>query len=332
MSDINIPTTTTTEAETQLDDLVLINSGIDVVRSLSNVRSDHQRDCVYEVLAHLPNDLCVDVGAADGGTAKKIADSVPDSEIVAFEPFPGNVSLFDKDLLHRPRFRLEQLAVADCAGERKFFVPRVNDGTEEGWAGKSGYSSLGHIMGARSNRILARRLFRGGALKKLVRQFSQGHRPTVINVDSVSIDEYFRERVIDFLKIDTQGAEHLVVKGASTHLAKGGVRCVYLEYEDPEDSVVIDELVKDDFVVFDSTYVFYSGIMPDELPKFGFEFVDMVSLSSGNEAFSARLKPGQTPGESIRQLHDNHVRFHVDLIAVHRPLLEQFESAVLSLP
>jgi FkbM family methyltransferase len=52
-----------------------------------------------------------------------------------------------------------------------------------------------------------------------------------IRVRSVTLDECFQDETIDLLKVDAQGAEPLIFKGAKRMIEEGRIRSVVLEWD-----------------------------------------------------------------------------------------------------
>ena len=135
-------------------------------------------------------DCCIDVGANLGYYTISLANWVgPSGFVVAFEPFPGNFAILEKNVhLNRlQNVRLEPSALSDCKGSLQLIY-----GVEEQF---SATPSVG-----------------GYAV--------EGDRVS-IKVPTLQLDDYVAElgRAPDFIKIDVEGAELAVLEGARRTLA-----------------------------------------------------------------------------------------------------------------
>lgn len=123
-------------------------------------------------------DVFVDVGAHAGYYTLVASRAVGDpGHVYAFEPEPRNHAFLQRNLeLNGLRnVTLERRAVANATGARKLYLSETNTGDH--------------------------RLFRSGDERCL-------------DIDAVSLDDYFpARRRVDFVKVDTQGAEVLVLGG-----------------------------------------------------------------------------------------------------------------------
>src|SRR6185295_18958050 len=130
----------------------------------------------------------------------------PDSELYAFEPVPETFRLLQQEI-QAPGARLMNLAVSDQDGTRIFY--HWND-----YAQRAELSSL----------------YRRPDVE---RSLSASVPP--ISVASRTLDGLCRELAVeqvDFLKIDTDGAELAVLESASGLLRARRVRVVQFEYGD----------------------------------------------------------------------------------------------------
>jgi FkbM family methyltransferase len=138
-------------------------------------------------------DCCIDVGANLGYYTISLANWVgPTGLVVAFEPFPGNFAILEKNV-HLNQLQnviLERSALSDCNGSLQLIY-----GVEEQF---SATPSVG-----------------GYAV--------EGERVS-INVPARRLDDYAAglERTPDFIKIDVEGAELAVLEGARRTLAAVG--------------------------------------------------------------------------------------------------------------
>jgi FkbM family methyltransferase len=176
-----------------------------------------QCNAAYDLLTTLPPGLCVDVGAAIGRTAARMLDRSPDSRVVAYEPLAGNRTYFEQRIGDDARVSLRPVAVADRAGSGRLAVPEVLA------ADMPGYSPLGHLAP-------------GGD----------------IPVDIVTLDDEIGEPV-RFLKIDVQGGELGVLKGAERLIAGPGVDLIYVEFNGA--LAVLRFLRARGYVLFDCPYM-----------------------------------------------------------------------------
>jgi FkbM family methyltransferase len=137
-----------------------------------------------------PGDCCIDVGANLGYYTISLANWIgPSGLVVAFEPFPGNFAILEKNV-HLNRLQnviLEPSALSGCNG------------------------SLQLIYGVKEQ-ISATPSLGGYAV--------EGERVS-INVPTRRLDDYAAQlgRVPDFIKIDVEGAELAVLEGARRTLA-----------------------------------------------------------------------------------------------------------------
>lgn len=157
------------------------------------------------LLAGVPAPVIFDVGANRGTIAEKYRNAFPDATIYAFEPF----SDVFKELEQR------------VSGDRQI-IPRM--------------SALGSAPGNTELRVNAASVtnslletedsaasFWGEGLMETT---------TTAEVEVDTIDEFCRKNRIegiDVLKIDTQGTEHEVLKGAAGMLSGGRIRVIYTE-------------------------------------------------------------------------------------------------------
>src|SRR6266404_2199477 len=135
-----------------------------------------------------------DIGGSNGIWSDSIAEVVPRAEFHAFEPLSQTLPFYERDLksrLHRlPYFHLHPVALGDHNGMAEMFV------SQDGWG-----SSL----------------------------HDRGDIPEVkerIQVPVFRLDDYASEKHLpppDVIKIDTQGAEAVILKGAANALKSATV-------------------------------------------------------------------------------------------------------------
>lgn len=237
--------------------------------------------------------LVVDVGAAAGHITRYLLNVSPASHAVAFEPFPGNWKFIEKTLGGDCRATIVRKAVADKEGEASFFVSSTAKGD---WQAMSGYSSVGYVMSddqAKEN---------GKAIK----------------VPVTTLDNSITE-VIRFLKVDVQGGEMAVLRGAEKCFRRG-IEVLYVEFSGEEG--ILDHLFERDYVVFDHHYV----LVPTKTsPDLSFwDLTREVGLSTGTKALYAWPKelpsdPGAFRSMFVRE-REKIGALQTDIIAVRRDI------------
>ena len=152
----------------------------------------------------IPIRIFFDVGAHEGDTSRAALRTFREAKVFAFEPHP---STFAKlvDSQSSPRFTTVNVALSDAAGDRAFFDygPTRN----------------------RINSLLPN--------AKYAVTFEET-KPSIITICASTIDSFCGEHAItpDVIKIDTEGHELAVIRGARHTLASGGPTFVYVEFND----------------------------------------------------------------------------------------------------
>ena len=137
------------------------------------------------VAKHVDDGLIIDVGANIGLTAMAMSFAAPRSHIIAFEPSPENVALFESNTRGQTRIELKRCGLADCAGDLDFLVP---------------------LAGANCHVVTPNYEFSS----------SVGFRP--LKVPVTTLDSYLEETMpnerVVLIKIDVEGFEPNVLAGA----------------------------------------------------------------------------------------------------------------------
>jgi FkbM family methyltransferase len=147
-----------------------------------------------------------DVGANRGQTTQQALKEFPAARIFAFEPHPGTCQAL-RNSVSDDRLSIYQLALGDKCGHVALYE-----------YGSSGDGSL--INSLVSN-------------ARFPMQF--GFSATEARVECTTIDAFCAStkiEIVDVLKIDTEGYDLNVIKGAQGMLREGRVRYIYTEFND----------------------------------------------------------------------------------------------------
>lgn len=150
----------------------------------------------------IPIKCVFDVGANIGQSSRTMLAYFPDAKVYAFEPHPGTFERL-AELLAGRHVEAFNIALADQSGEVELFTYEADQ-----------INSL-----TPTSRFAVR--------------FGKIGKPMPIQVST--IDEFcclHGIKTIDVLKVDTEGCELNVLKGATEKLKSHGVRFVYAEYND----------------------------------------------------------------------------------------------------
>jgi FkbM family methyltransferase len=159
-------------------------------------------DIVYDITQNykIKNiNTVFDVGASIGSMTNKFLDVFPNSTIYAFEPYSVSFEKLNKKFVENKRVKPNKLALSNELGELKMYIKK-----------DSGYNSLS----INSNKP---------------DQLNEGKFETV---EITTIEMYCKKNnidKIDFLKIDTEGLEVMVLEGAKSLLKEGKIKYIFAE-------------------------------------------------------------------------------------------------------
>ncbi|MES9963889.1 MAG: FkbM family methyltransferase [Candidatus Sedimenticola sp. 20ELBAFRAG] len=158
-------------------------------------------------------DVVLDVGANDGGYSKACLDK--GCSVYAFEPHPANY----KNLVCIDGLRAYRVAVGSGEGKLELYDYKEKDG--------SVHASL---------------------YREVIEDIHDSESVSHV-VDVIKIDEFCRVNDItkvDLLKIDVEGNEYAVLKGAMSMLESGSIRIIQFEFNEMniKSRVFFDDFVK----------------------------------------------------------------------------------------
>ncbi len=277
------------------------------VTPVSSIPYIPRRDYVYDFLQSRGlGGIYVDVGAASGAVSDRIAADA--EQVVAFEPFPDNARLFRRRLSNHANVRLVEKAVSSRRGRTTFFVGSTVQGDEPGWEDQVGYSSVGKIGTSLRSKLGSYASVGLGLLRR--------RGATLIRVETTTLDHELGENVVDFLKVDVQGAESQVLEGAKKAMQSQRIKLLYLEWSG--DSGVVQRLEDAGYSIFDSVYV---GSGTDaarrNFESNGFEILGAIPLSTGRPALEMNYRwPSSDIGSVLRALNGSGQWIQTDLVSL----------------
>lgn len=264
-------------------------------------------DAIYDIVAKTGSGLRLDIGAAAGKVTRKLgADR--NSRVIAFEPFDGNIQHFARNTAGMTNVDLRRSAVADFDGKGRLYVAAKLTGTERGWEAYAGYSSSGTLIS---------------------KQHPKWNHASTSEVSVCSIDATIREPV-QFVKIDVQGGELGVLRGAEKTIARHGISAFYVEYEGDHEVLIF--LSERGYTLIDSgQYVYSPKANSPEPRKLSSDFKE-ATVSSGRKVYRGEL--------SKRPLElDDYINYvngfgawalQTDIVAIHESFMPKFLAATAS--
>jgi len=191
--------------------IALLRAGLCVAKSKYNVVVPKERYGIdpwsdIERLSgalNRPIELCFDVGANVGDTSLALLKRFNKSRVFSFEPHPVTFSKLTKRTSEK-RFFPQQIALGDKPGESTFYV----------------YDDEATVNSLTRESLYAIR-------------FKPPPTEIVVHVDT--IDDFCSANKIpkiDILKIDTEGFDLNVLKGAKQMLSRGQIAFIYTEFND----------------------------------------------------------------------------------------------------
>lgn len=154
-----------------------------------------------KALQNLDPGILIDVGAAVGATTRKMRRFSKGSQILSFEPNPGNWEHFERTIGDDPNVTLHKAAVGDTSGTLRFSTGKPIEGSNKRWSEFAGGSSIGKVA-------------------------ADGD----VEVEVVRLDDVIGERTALYCKIDVQGFETQVLRGMKRAIKDKRVKVFQIEY------------------------------------------------------------------------------------------------------
>jgi FkbM family methyltransferase len=135
-----------------------------------------------------PDSNCVDIGCHIGSTLSHLLELAPRGHHAAFEPIPNKAEWLRRRF---PEVEVFEVALADRAGEATFYINTK----------LTGFSGL--------------------------QRHGEGGEHEALTVRTARLDELLVDRPIDFIKLDVEGGELGVLKGATAVLERWRPRILF---------------------------------------------------------------------------------------------------------
>jgi FkbM family methyltransferase len=172
-----------------------LDTGVDA----SNATTEQQRLLGENV------SVIFEVGAADGRDCLDYAKRYPNATVHAFEPMPENYAKLVQKSHENPRIIAHQMALSDEVGIADFFVAEWDDASS---------------------------LLKSENTGSTFDDYHKTKKHISVSVDTIdNICNMKSINHIDLLKIDAQGAELKIIKGAHNILSRTNVRVIYCEIQ-----------------------------------------------------------------------------------------------------
>jgi FkbM family methyltransferase len=182
-------------------------SGLGVM-NFQNDQVSGEEHFVHKLLPDIlksPMPVCFDVGANEGNFSALLLAALPGAHIHAFEPHPRNFARLKQRVAQSTRVVCHQTAVGDSSGTTTLYDRSDLDG--------SSHASLHE-----------------GVITAI-----HGKNAVAVEVPLDTLDQFVAKNTIqavDFLKIDTEGHEMAVLRGARELIASGRIRCIQFEFNE----------------------------------------------------------------------------------------------------
>jgi FkbM family methyltransferase len=164
-----------------------------------------------------------DVGGNKGDYTLMLKESFPNSIITTFEPNPNTFQLLQTNI--GDNSKLINKGVGENKGELELFFD-VNNTTS---------------VQASSN-------------PEILKQIAKTTNLTSVKIDVITLDDYVKEPQIDLLKIDVEGFELEVLKGAKKLIENNKIKIIQFEFNEVN---IIQRRFLKDFYDFLPNYSFY---------------------------------------------------------------------------
>ena len=177
--------------------------GVGYMQKLKNSKGEKSPWIKQQQLLGNKAKVVFDVGANRGNTTRKYEKAFPQAYIHAFEPFPASCKAFEKKHRDNTRIKLNKI----------------------GLSSEIGVSTMNINKSVDTNSLLESKKI-GASSDRSCQTEAQ------MEIEISTIDEYCRSMAIDqidILKLDVQGLELEVLKGANRMISENKIQLIYAE-------------------------------------------------------------------------------------------------------
>jgi FkbM family methyltransferase len=225
--------------------------------------------------------------------------AAPASKVIAFEPFAGNMPLLKKNTDDLPNVTIIPKAVAAERGHAPFFVASV-----AGNSNQPGYSAVGELIDRNNPKA-----------------------EQAVQVEVCRLDDEIQEHV-RFLKMDVQGGEYNVLRGANALLTHYGIDIIVTEFSG--DQRILTMILDAGYTVFDTGFV-TGPRNPDDGPPPGWTKFKKLTLSTGAPGYQSEPDEyPRSPGNYCAYLRDHRAKYgwiQTDLFCVKHSFMRDVLKA-----
>lgn len=163
--------------------------------------------------------ILLEIGAHFGTETQTFRNLLPESEIIAFEPDPRNIKILKERGIDKI-CKLEEFAISNKNGNLEFYL---SSGDCSHWSGDP---------------LLNTKDWSASSSLKKPKVHLDFHKwiefKEKIEVPAIRLDDYepIKDKIIDFIWMDVQGAEDMVFNGAVETLKR--TKYLYTEYNNQE--------------------------------------------------------------------------------------------------
>lgn len=193
----------------------------------------------YNWLKNYSIETIIDIGASDGGFAKKARKLFPHSKIYSFEPIYESYIKLKNNFKDDKLFKAFNIACSDKNGISEFYL---------------------------SSRVGSSSLFNMGTMHKIAYPDSANISQIKVKtdlLDSILLNEEFKPEIL--LKLDVQGGELIALSGAKQTLKKAKLALLEVSFcelydNQPLINEVIDFMKNENFIIVGIENVSYNNI------------------------------------------------------------------------